>query len=114
MKITIEAGQPLTPTEKSMLRLLLGEGASAPSAPSEAKAAPPAAEKPAPAPKDPQPAPARENATELREQAAQLGQQLVSDGKADLVRAALKTTGARRVTEIPEDRLPGFLAELQQ
>lgn len=117
MRITIDtADGALSATEKEVLRVLLGDKkankgteSSTPAKTEPPKGAPAKTEPPkAPAKAEPSP----EQEESLLERAARLGQQLVNEGKAERVREALQRTGARRVTQIPEDKVAGFLEDL--
>lgn len=58
--------------------------------------------------------PTPETDASLLQQAVARAAQLVSEKKADKVRAALAAVGARRVGEIPEADVPAFLAALDE
>lgn len=116
MRITIDtADGALSATEKEVLRVLLGDkkankGAESSTAKTEPPKEAPAKTEPPKAPAKAEPSPEQEES--LLERAARLGQQLVNEGKAERVREALQRTGARRVTQIPEDKVAGFLEDL--
>lgn len=52
------------------------------------------------------------NDGETLEDAVKMATELVSSGQAAKVKAALATVGAKRVSEIPEDKVADFIAEL--
>lgn len=124
MILTIDTSQPLTLTDRGVLAMLLngvtaadpaepvGEaGNGSTDAPREEPASPtPKASKPRAA----KPKIAKDDTTEVdpMQLAVQRASQLVSDGQADVVRAALKAVGARRVGELPEGDVAAFLAAL--
>jgi len=119
MHISINTEDGLTDTDKAVLRALLGEETAAP-----AKAAAPAPAKKAAAPKatkakaEPEPDEdevaddaAEDSGTSL-EDAVKLATKMVSNGEAAKVKAALGEVGAKKVSEIPEDKVDEFIAAL--
>jgi hypothetical protein len=103
----------LTPGQQVALGSLVGiaEG-SAVETPAPAKATPAkkAAAKPEPTP---DPEPAEDEASEATlEDAVALATKMVSNGEAKKVKAALSDVGAKKVSEIPADKVGDFVAAL--
>ena len=126
MIITIDTSIPFSDTDMAVLQALAGVREIAPAKPAP-KAAPPAkAEeappaKPAPkaappakpAPKAAPPAKAESGAPTLSNAVA-TATKLVSSGKTSVVKAALETVGAARVSELSEDKIADFLSALEE
>ena len=125
MIITIDTSVPFSDTDLDVLRALAGAPEIVPAKPAP-KAAPPAkAEeapaKPAPkaappakpAPKAAPPAKAESGAPTLSDAVA-TATKLVSSGKTSVVKAALETVGAARVSELSEDKIADFLSALEE
>lgn len=114
MLITVNT-EELSAKDLEILALLTGD---APAAATPAKTATPAkkaaAAKPEP---EPEPEPADEDLlggdTPTMADAVALATKLVSAGQATKVKEALADAGAKRVSELPEDAIAGFVAALQ-
>ena len=81
----------------------------APAAPAAKKATPPPAKKPEPVKEEPV-EDLISGGPDLREQAVQKATELVTSGKSATVREALSALGAKRVSDLADDQLEGFLA----
>lgn len=98
MIITIDTSVPFSDTDLDVLRALAGAPEIVPAKPAP-KAAPPAkAESGAPTLSD----------------AVAAATKLVSSGKTSVVKAALETVGAARVSELSEDKIADFLSALEE
>lgn len=142
MHISIDTSEPLTDTEKALLKALIGETVVAKAeAAEEAKPAPRkrAAAKPKPAPTpeadedddddedvnteevNDRPAPKKRAAAKpapkadggLREKVTETVTDLVASGKAKKVKAALADLGVAKASELDEDQLEEFLESLE-
>jgi hypothetical protein len=125
MQITIDTSKPLTALDRELIKGLLSDDAAATGTivtePAEkpAPAKRPAA-KPTPEPKvveEPEPEEDDEDLLGVAEPVTQetvvnLVTAMVSGGQKAKVVAALKSIGAKKVTEIPTDKLQGFHALL--
>lgn len=120
MQITIDTNN-LSDLDKSVLALLAG--GAAPAAAPAAKATPAPAKKAAAAPKKEEPVeePEADEPDADEEQgsdeptiddAKEKASALVSNGEAAKVKAALTAVGAKKVSEIPANKVAAFLAEL--
>lgn len=120
MQITIDTAN-LTDLDKQVLALLSG-GASVPTPAPAAKAAPAAKKAAAPKaePKAEEPAEEPEEAADeaagddevTLEDAKTLATKMVANGEAAKVKAALATVGAKKVSEVAEDKVAEFVAAL--
>lgn len=127
MNITINLGTPLSDDDRDLLRLLAGGAAPA----AAAEKAPSAPEKAAPAPRkasakkpakvaEPEPEDVEEDVEEdapaaadvTREDVVARATELVSSGKAAQVKAALKSVGAGRVSDVEDDDLATLMDAL--
>ena len=126
MIITIDTSIPFSDTDMAVLQALAGVREIAPAKPApkaappaKAEAAPPA--KPAPkaappakpAPKAAPPAKAESGSPTLSDAVA-AATKLVSSGKTSVVKSALETVGAARVSELSEDKIADFLSALEE
>lgn len=112
MQVTFDTAN-LSDLDKQVLAVLSG-GATAP-APAAPATPAPKASKAAPAKAEPTPTPApaaEENGAVTMEDAVKLATKLVSGGDAAKVKEALGKVGAKRVSEIPEDKVAAFVASL--
>jgi len=121
MIISIDTLQPLSDYDRQILSAMLGQSApetvaappATPKAPRAAKKA--AAAEPAPSediPDDQAVADETAEVSDLKDQAVALASELLAGGQKDRVIAALKDSGAPRVSEIPDAALAGFIAAL--
>lgn len=119
MHISIDTTEPLSDTDKQILSVLSG-GAVAPAPAPVEKAAAPAKKAAAPkaTPKAEEPAEddtAGDDSGDggaTLEEAVALATKMVSNGEAAKVKAALGEVGAKKVSEIPEDKVDEFIAAL--
>lgn len=122
MHISINTEEDLSQVDKKILAVLAGVSDTAPAAPSE-KPAPAAAKKAAAAKPKPAPEPEDEpDEDEAEEESGEggatvaeakaLASKMVSNGEAAKVKAALGEVGAKKVSEIPEDKVDEFIAAL--
>lgn len=117
MQITITLDTDNLSTDQvSALGTLVGTGSGETPAP-VAKATPAPAAKKAAAPKaeaTPEPEAEEETSTDgpTKEDAVALATKLVSNGEAAKVKAALGEVGAKKVSEIPEEKVAEFVAAL--
>jgi len=120
MHISINTDEALSDVDKQILAVLAG-GVSAPKASPApaAEAAPkstPKASKPVEEPEEAADEPAEEESTEesgtTLEEAVALATKMVSNGEAKKVKEALGTVGAKKVSEIPADKVDEFVAAL--
>jgi hypothetical protein len=115
MHISINTDEGLSDLDKQILGVLAG-GATAPApaakAPAAKKTAAPKTEK-VEEPADDEPADdADEPAANTLEDAVALATKMVSAGDAAKVKAALNSVGAKKVSEVPEDKVDEFIAAL--
>lgn len=114
MHISINTDEGLSDVDKAILRALLGEETTpAPAKPATAKKA--AASKPKAKPEPETDEDEGEDETEggaSKEDAVALATKMVSNGEAAKVKAALVEVGAKKVSEIPEDKVDEFIAAL--
>jgi hypothetical protein len=110
MKITIDTTEELSATDLEILALLTGTNAVAPTAKPAAKKA--AAAKPAPEPEPEADEDLVGGDAPTMADAVALATKLVSAGDAAKVKAALADAGAKRVSELPDDAIAGFVAAL--
>lgn len=104
MQLTIDTNEVITDQDREILALLTGGSAK------------PAAKKAA-APKQPDPEPAAEEdlvggEAPTMADAVALATKLVSAGQSAKVKEALADAGAKRVSELSEEAIPGFVAAL--
>jgi hypothetical protein len=126
MQITFDTNN-LSELDRNVLALVLGQPADAPAtkpekAESTAKPAPkakpqPKAEEPVEQAEEPVEAAAEETTADApaggtMEDAVALATSLVSNGKAAQVKAALADCGAKRVSELADDKIASFIAAL--
>jgi hypothetical protein len=106
MQITFDTNN-LSGLDKQVLGVLAG-GVSAPAA------KPTGATKPSTGAKTVKPEPEPDNDSDgaTLEQAVALATKMVSNGEAAKVKAALTEVGAKKVSEIPEDKVDEFIAAL--
>lgn len=108
MQITIDTNEELSAKDLQILALLTG--GEAPAKPAAKKAA---AAKPAP---DPEPEQAADEdlvgGAPTMADAVALATKLVSAGQSAKIKEALADAGAKRVSELSEDAIPGFVAAL--
>ena len=130
MIITIDTSIPFSDTDMAVLQALdaehpalrhLAKPAPKAAPPAKAEEAPPA--KPAPkaappakpAPKAAPPAKAEaESGSPTLSDAVAAATKLVSSGKTSVVKSALETVGAARVSELSEDKIADFLSALEE
>ena len=128
MIITIDTSIPFSDTDMAVLQALAGVREIAPAKPAP-KAAPPAKAEEAPpakpAPKAAPPAKPAPKAAPPAQAEALAGSptlsdavaaatKLVSSGKTSVVKSALETVGAARVSELSEDKIADFLSALEE
>lgn len=120
IEIHHNTNEPLNEQDKALLRALLGEKVQAVAASEEPV-------KPAPLKKTPWPEEPQETEKRAEEQAADdaeaadeptledaqaLARKFVAAGEAAKVKKALTKVGAKKVSEIPEDKIADFMADL--
>lgn len=108
MQITIHDTNDLTAADIRVLQVLIGS--------ETPEKAPKPQSKPEPALKaekavEPAPEP-DENGEATMKDAVELATKLVSNGEAAKVKAALAEVGAKRVSQLKEDKIPTFVASL--
>lgn len=121
MQITLDTNNPQDLSLLASLAAALGGEAPAPAAkPAPAPAKKAAASKPAPAPVE-EPEDEVEEETQEEEtseptpttdDAVALATKMVSNGEAAKVKAALNSVGAKKVSEVPADKVGEFIAAL--
>jgi len=113
VQITIDTNEELSAKDLEVLALLTGSNGAAaekPKATAPAKKA--AAAKPAPEPEPEAEEDLLGGDTPTMADAVALATKLVSAGEAAKVKAALADAGAKRVSELDEDKIAGFVAAL--